>query len=188
MVAQTAAHFMEEIMSLLKCIHHILEGGNRHTGNLTKLIHVVGKVGLFNIHGLVGTPCGNHTSILLTFGLGIFNMIVEIIDGIICCAYGLYMIATHKTTCGIFGIILQFVITLVEDFTGCLWRKKFCNAKACLQLQVCPMIQGIAEGVRNGLSPLLKLFPVRSILTSAITLVNAIGTHGTPLIVVTSEP
>ena len=188
MVAQTAAHFMEEIVTLLKRIHHILEGGNRHTSNLTKLINIVGKVGLLDIHSLVGTPGRNHASILLAFSLGIFNMIVEIIDGIICRAYGLNMIATHKTACGIFGIILQFVITLVEDFTGCLWRKKFCNAKACLQLQVCPMIQGIAEGVRNGLSPLLKLFPVRSILTSAITLVNAIGTHSTPLVVVPSEP
>ena len=50
------------------------------------------------------------------------------------------------------------------------------------------MVEWIAEGVRNGLSPFLKLLPVGCVLTCAESFVNSVRTHCTPLIVVAHKP
>ena len=50
-----------------------------------------------------------------------------------------------------------------------------------------PMIERVTHRVRHSLGPLLELLPIRRI-TRAETLLDAICSHGTPLIVVTIEP
>ena len=84
--------------------------------------------------------------------------------------------------------LLKFLITLIENLACCLRRELLGNTESSLQLQMSPVIKGVTESIRNGLSPLLELFPIGGILTSAILLVDTIGTHGTPLIVVATQP
>ena len=50
------------------------------------------------------------------------------------------------------------------------------------------MVQRIAQRVGNGLGPLLELFPIGGILTRTVALVDTIGTHSTPLIVIATQP
>ena len=51
-----------------------------------------------------------------------------------------------------------------------------------------PMIKRIAKGIGYGLCPFLKLLPIAGILTSTILLIDTVGTHSTPLIVVATQP
>ena len=50
------------------------------------------------------------------------------------------------------------------------------------------MVERIAKGIWHGLGPLLKFFPIASILSCTIFLIYAVSTHGAPLIVVTTQP
>ena len=119
--------------------------------------------------------------------LGIFDVVVEVVNGIVGGAYALYVVVLHQTTCAELRL-LQLLVTLVENLAGSLGRENLLNTESGLQLQVCPVIQRVAQGVGNGLCPLLKLLPVGSVLTRAETLVNSIGTHGTPFVVVATQP
>ena len=66
--------------------------------------------------------------------------------------------------------------------------ENFIDSKSGLQFKVGPVVQRITESIRYRFGPLLKLFPICSILTGTETFVHTIGTHGTPLVVVTSQP
>ena len=50
------------------------------------------------------------------------------------------------------------------------------------------MIQRVTQRIGNGLGPLLKLLPVRGILAGDVFLLDTVSTHGTPLIVVATQP
>ena len=49
-----------------------------------------------------------------------------------------------------------------------------------------PMVQRIAEQVGHGLCPLLKLFPIRRV-TGDVPLIDAVGAHGAPFIMVAAQ-
>ena len=66
--------------------------------------------------------------------------------------------------------------------------QNFIDSKSGLQFKVGPVVQRITESIRYRFGPLLKLFPICSILTGTETFVHTIGTHRTPLVVVTSQP
>ena len=119
--------------------------------------------------------------------LGILDMVVQVIHGIIRRADTLHIVVAHQSTGRELGL-LQFLVTLVEDLTGGLRTQLLCDTEGSLQFQVCPVVQRVTEGVRHGLSPLLKLLPVAGVLAGAVSLIHTVRTHGTPLIVVTAEP
>jgi hypothetical protein len=61
------------------------------------------------------------------------------------------------------------------------------NAKVALQFEVRPVIERIAQGVRNGSRPGQKFFVGRGIACD-VFLGNAVGPHGPPFIVVAFQP
>ncbi len=61
------------------------------------------------------------------------------------------------------------------------------DSEIALQLEMSPMIKGIAQGVGNGAGPSQEFF-VRGGITGDVSFGDAIGTHGTPLVVVAFEP
>ena len=185
MVAQLAAILGEEVVTLLQGINHILEGSNGNTCYLAQLVHVLSVVRLLDVHGLVRTPCRNHLD--LETALASLLVITQVINWIVCSTYALYMVAAHKSTCCILWL-LQLLVTLVVDFACCLRAQLLVDTESCLELKVCPVVQRITECIRYCLCPLLKLLPVACISTCAETLIYTIGTHSTPLVVVTAQP
>ena len=49
------------------------------------------------------------------------------------------------------------------------------------------MVDGVAHAIRDSLGPLLELFPVTCI-TGNVTLIHAIGTQGTPFVMIATQP
>ena len=174
-------------MTLLQGIHHIGELADFNTTYMSQLVNIYGKLRSVNVHSLVRTPCRNHHGVVVSLMLGILNVVVQVIYRIIGGADTLYVVMLHQSTSRELGL-LQLLVTLIENLTSGLGRQNLIDTESGLQLQVCPVIQGVTQGVGNGLCPLLKLLPVCSVLTGAEALVYAIGTHGTPLIVVTTQP
>ena len=172
-------------MTLLQSINHILESGDGYTSHLAQLVHVCRELWLFDVHSLVRTPCGNHLDFEST--LTCLLVITQVINGIVSGTYTLYMIMTHQTACRELWL-LQLLVTLVKNLACCLGAQLFGNAEGSLQLQMSPMIQGVTEGIWHCFCPFLKLLPVCCIFTRAVFFIHTIGTHGTPLIVVTTQP
>ena len=184
-VREAAAILVEEVMTLLEGIYHFLERRDANSAHLREFAHVVGKVRLLDIHGFVRTPSGDHLN--LETALSRHLMPVEVIDGIIGRADTLHMIAAHEATGAVLGEF-QFLVALIIDLPGRLRREELRDTEGGLQFQMRPVIQRVPEGIRDGLSPFLKFLPVRRLRTRTIFLRHAIGTHGTPFIMVPAEP
>ena len=184
-VRKLATILCEEVVTLLKSINHILESSDGNTSYFAKLIDIFSIVWLLDVHSLVRTPCRNHLNLETT--LASLLVVAKVVDWIICSTYALYIIMTHQTTSAKLWL-QQFLVTLVINLTCCLWRKKLIDTESSLKLKVSPMIKRVAESIRYGLSPLLKLLPVRCILSCTETLINTISTHSTPLVVVATKP
>ena len=60
-------------------------------------------------------------------------------------------------------------------------------AEVALQLQVAPVIERVADGLLQGLCPLLELLTIRCI-AGDVVLIYAVGAHLTPLVVVAAQP
>ena len=78
----------------------------------------------------------------------------------------------------------QLGVALLENLTCGGRAKQFVNAKDAAQLQVGPVVQGVPHSIGNGLGPFLEGLPGAVLAAGEVILANAVGTHGTPLIVV----
>ena len=184
MVGKTASTGVEIVMTLLEGINHILEVDDVHAGLLTQCLHIIGKARLVNVHGLVGAPGGQHVNLETAFlDLLVIN---QVIYGIVGCADALNIEAGHQSACRKLREF-EFLITFVIDLARSGWAEHLVYAKTRTKFKVSPVIQRIAVAVGNGVSPFLKLLPIRSI-TGNIFLINAIGTHSAPLVMVLSKP
>ena len=184
-VAQLTAILGKEVVTLLESINHILECSEGNTSYLTELIHIFSKLRLLDVHSLVWTPSWNHLD--LETALACLLVVTEIIDRIICCTDALYIIVTHQAASAELRL-LQLLITLIVDLTCSLRAQLLVNTESCLELQVCPVIKRVTESIWYSLCPFLELLPVAGVSTCAETLIYTIGTHSTPLVVVTTEP
>ena len=97
------------------------------------------------------------------------------------------MVAAHQAAGGVFGLA-QLLVALVIDFAGGLRIEYLGDAEGGLQLQVGPVVQGVAHGIGNRFGPLLELLPVGGVLARAVAFVHAVGAHGAPLVVVAAQP
>ena len=76
-------------------------------------------------------------------------MVFKRIDGIVGCAYHLYLIPSHQSTGGKFGSPELFR-TDVVDFPGCLRTQQLLHAEGRFKFQMGPVIEGIAHGIWHG--------------------------------------
>ena len=114
-------------------------------------------------------------------------MVAQVVDGVVSGAYALYTVVAHQSTSREFRLF-EFLITLVENLAGSGRRQQFVDAESSLQLKMCPVVKGIAKRVGHRLCPLLELLPIGGVGTGAVALVNTVGAHSTPLVVVTAKP
>ena len=172
-------------MTLFQCVNHQGKRIDFHIAHLAQLSHIIRKVGFFDVHGLIGSPCWNHLDFKAAIARNLVPM--QIIYGVISCAHTFHMITSHQAS-GTILRLFQFLIALIKNFTGRAGTQEFINAEGCLQFQMGPMIQGITEGVRHCLRPLLKLLPIGGVVTRAIFLSNTVSAHGTPFVMIASQP
>ena len=174
-------------MTLLESIYHISKLLYLYTRNLLQFFDITLPCSSLNIHSSIRTPCRNHTCLARSISS---NYIVPLkgINRVISSTYCLNVIMLHKSAWSELWIILYHVVTLIKDCAGILWIQSLSYAESSLELKVCPMVKRITEGIWHCFCPLLKLLPIAGILTRTETFVNTIGTHSTPLVVVTHEP
>ena len=99
-----------------------------------------------------------------------------------------YAVVLHQSLRAELRVIRYEVVALVVDGACSLRIQTLLDTESGLELQMCPVVQRVAESIRHGLSPFLELLPVRRILTGAVALVYTVAAHSAPLVVVTHEP
>ena len=88
-----------------------------------------------------------------------------------------------QATGGHVGIFLQQLIAVLPD-AGCAFHgQRLFHAEELLQLQVAPVVHGVADGHFQRLSQLQETL-VRGLVAGNIILRDAVGTHHAPLVVV----
>jgi len=75
----------------------------------------------------------------------------------------------------------------VDFFGGVRAQQLVLDVEGVLQLQMCPVIERIAEAVWDGLRPFLELFVVTR-LAGDVFLGDAVGPHRAPFVVVAGQP
>src|SRR5450631_4165440 len=81
----------------------------------------------------------------------------------------------------------QLAIRFFPDFGGGSFVEQFIDTEKTLQLEMSPLIQRIAQRVRNGSCPSQELL-VRICTAGAVMLGSSIGSHGPPLVMVSFQP
>ena len=83
MICYATAILCKEVVSALQGIDKAIEGRNVDIGHLAQLRYIVTKLFFLNVHGLVGTPSGQHPYVApLAFQLSMmFKTVDRIVDG-----------------------------------------------------------------------------------------------------------
>ena len=187
-VGEFAAHGCEEVVACLDGVDVVVEAVDGLAAHVGELIDVCLEVGgVLYSHRLVGTPCGEHLGGHRGVGSHLL-VVLEGIDGIVGGADHLDVVVLHQAARGELGVVLDLLVARVEDFTGILRIEGLVDAKRRLQLQMSPVVEGIAEAVGECLSPLFELFPVGSVLACAEPFCHPIAAHGSPFVVVAAQP
>jgi hypothetical protein len=185
-VRKAAADRPEELVTHAQRVDHIGELRDRDARNLRKLLHISAEIGR-NLHGhrLVGTPRGEHPGRKTV--LADLDVVFERIHGIVRRADRLDVVAAHQAAGVVFGT-LQQRRAMVVDFAGRSGVEQFRHPEGGLQFEVGPVVERVAHRIGNRLGPLLELLPIGRILARAILLIDPVGAHGAPFVVVAFEP
>ena len=181
-VRKAAAVGCEEVMPLLQGLDEVGVGIYLHAGGLAELCEIllVG-LGILDSHGLVGSPCGNdlRAEWMLRYHL----VPAEVVGGIVGGAYDLHVeFADEGLAAELLGSELG--VAFLKDFTGGLGAQELVDSEHAAEFEMGPVIEGIAEGVRHGLRPLLEGLPGAVLASSEIILAHSVGAHRTPFIMV----
>ena len=176
---------MEELHPLGQGFLHIGEGLDLHLSGGSQLADVVHELGLFDVHGLVGTPGGPHVGLEGLVAQQLL-VILQVVDGIVGGADGLHVAhfdqAAHGVPRG-----LQLGVGQVPHLVGSLGGQRALIAEEPLQLQVRPVVQGVADALADHLGPLAELLIVAGV-AGDVLLLHAGAAHQAPLVVVAAQP
>ena len=185
MVGCTAAHGIKECHALAQCFLQIRKRSNLHFGSFTQRCQIIEIFRLFQIHCLVRTPCRQNLyikAVICCDDLVPLEIICRIIR------------RTNQRNAGLTNQIahthfrlLQLLIAQIPSFFCRICAEHTVIAKVTLQLQMTPMEQRVADCLVQSFCPFLELFSVRS-AAGDVVFVYAVGTHLTPLVVVTTQP
>ena len=187
MVGSAAAHLVEEINAVVQSLFHVRKGFNLHACHAAQLFDILCKAGFLNVHGFVRAHC--RQNLYLAGGVG-SNLFVPLqrIGRVVCGANQLHIRlvndAAHRHIfC--FQALVAGVINLLRRF--CIQRLG--DAEIFFQFQIRPVIQGVADGLRQGFRPALKgAVRVGIFCAGNIALGHTIAAHCAPLIVVAAQP
>ena len=183
MVCTQAAVGCKIVDSLHQSFGYIIRAGQFAAYHLCKLFDISCKAGLIHIHSLVRAIGGQHFD-GKAFVLRHLIMPVQIIDGIIGGADGLYIKLFHQLTS---GIVLQLLVAAVVDLIGIIGSQRLHNTKGSLQFQMAPMIHGVADQFRHDLRKGTELFAAIGRAGHHV-FAYAVGSHQAPLIMIAAQP
>ena len=182
-VAGPAAHFGEELQPLHQGVADLPGGGESllaHAGG--QLGHVAGEAGLLDVDGPVGAEGGAD---LEGDGgvVGDLLMPLQGVDGVVGGADEGHVGLADEAADGEVGVVAQLLAGHVPDLLHGLGGEVALIAEELPQLQVAPVVHGVADGHLHGLGELLQ--PLQAGLGAGdIVLADAVGAHEAPLVVV----
>ena len=182
-VGSAAAHLGKELDALGQGIGHAVDAGQlflAHNGS--QLCHIIGKAGLVDVEGLIRAEGGSHGE--LDGGIFLDLLVpVQIIDGVIGGADEGHVALLDQAADGQLGVVLQLVVAQVPHFLSGVAVQHAVVAEEDVQLQIGPVVHGVADGHGQSLGKLLEALAV-GLITGNVLLGHAVGTHHAPLIVV----
>ena len=185
MIRKFASHGSEEIMTILKRCQEIIECLYLLAAYLCQFRHIISKLGsILYSHGLIWSPSWQHLNLETTLTDGL--MVFQRINGIVRGTNHLHTIAAHEST-GRKLWKLQLRVALIVYLTSRIRIQQLVDSKGSAKLQVCPVIQRISQGIWHRLCPFLELLPIGSISSDEM-FCHPISTHGTPFIMVATQP
>ncbi len=185
MVGNPAAVGLEVFDAVGQGPAHILHGVDGIAHHVLELRHILREGGLIRPHGLV-RPEGRQDH---RRGGGVGGqklMGLQIVHGIVGGADQLDAVFADDAPDGHIGLMKDGVALLV-NLHGVVAGEGLMDAEVALQLQMGPVIEGVADEVRYGLAPLLELFRGGGVAGDVLFRHTA-GAHGPPLVVVAAQP
>ena len=147
-----------------------------------QLAHVLGKAGLVDVEGLIRAEGGSHGE--LDGGIFLDLLVpVQVINGVIGGADEGHVALLDQAADGQFGIVLQLVVAQVPHFFSGVAVQHAVVAEENVQLQIGPVVHGVANGHGQSLCKLLEALAV-GLITGDVLLGHTVGTHHAPLIMV----
>jgi len=140
--------------------------------------------GRVNLKCLIGTKCWVDVE-PGTIGRD-FLVVRKIVARVVGGAKGVHAEFFEDLASGEFRGVEEGVCQVPNVFRGAI-VERLGDAEVALQFEMSPMVERVAEGGRNGASPGEKLFGRRGV-AGAIALVNSVGPHGAPFVMIALQP
>ena len=185
-VGGAAAQLVGNVVALGDGSLHALEVVDLNTGDLGEVLAVVGELlATLDAQSGVGTHGRDDLDVKALVG-GNLLVPLKAVGGVVGGAdhadVGLLdQIAAGKAGLG------ELSVGEVPDLLGGIAVKDALVAKETLELQVAPLKDGVAHATTQGLGPLLELLASGGIAGDE-ALVDAVGAHQAPLVVVAAQP
>ena len=112
-------------------------------------------------------------------------MMLQVIDGVVGSAHNLHAKLLQNGLRG--QAIGQLGIGALPDRSSRFLVQQFGDAEVALQFEMRPMVERIAQGVRNSSRPRQKFF-IRSRIAGNIALRDAVGPHRPPFVMIALQP
>ena len=187
MIREPAALLMEELVTGGQCLQKLRIAGDVASGNEAKGIEpLIEAVQVLDSHGFVrsvgGQNLGRKGSIIAKL-----LMILQVVKWIVGSA-DYPDVHLGEDFPGGKLVILEEFRTAIEDLVGAVAvEQDITYPKRFFQLQVGPVVEWISECAWYGGCPGLELFSIGGI-SGDIVLVDAVGSHCPPLIVIAVKP
>ena len=150
---------------------------------LCQLCHVLHKAGLLDVDSLIRPVVGGSHGKL---DGGVFlDLLVPLqaVNGIIGGADERNVGLLDQAANGQLGVVLQLLVAQVPHFLSGVAVQHAVVAKEGVQLQVGPVIHGVADGHGQCLGKLLETLTIR-LVTGDVSFGHTVGAHHAPLVVV----
>ncbi len=184
-IREHAAMRLEKSVPLDERLQQPLVVEDRHVRGGLEPGHVgVESLGLVDGQRLVGPPRGEDAE--GEAFVGDLDVEAEVVGGVVGRADGLHVHFPQQRLDPEVLLVEQGAAVVV-NLPGRLDRQEFFHAKDPVQLQVRPVVEGVAHGVGQCLRPFQE-FLVGRHLARDEGLVHAVGPHRPPLVVVAAQP
>ena len=138
--------------------------------------------GIVDVDGLIGTEGRSHGE--LDGGIFLDLLVpVQVIDGVIGGADKGHVALLDQAADGQLGVVLQLVVAQVPHFLSGVAVQHAVVAEENVQLQIGPVVHGVANGHGQSLGKLLEALAV-GLVAGDVLLGHAVGTHHAPLIMI----
>ena len=184
-VGKAAAVRVEELHASVQRGQQRVKVLDDDAGGFAQFFNVVGKGALFDVHGLVGPPCGQHLDREGSIGSQFFvpdQAVRRVVRG----ADELDVAVFDQLARAHFRI-LQFFAGQIPDLLRGIRPQHALPAEEALQFQMAPMIERIADGAGEHLGVFLEFFAVGRVAGDVFFL-HASRAHQAPFVVVAAQP